>query len=760
MGPDSAAFIAAIEAGEIVAEETSGNDRLELIKSKGTPVKMDLFLEASKGKEITVYSLGDFTKNDPSPTSARIRDLGVGLDKICKMVNSQKGNSYTLLDVLGKDTTAGKYFSAFLVQRVPCAGSDLIKVIDGKDFFPGLVTANYTNKKVLCQPPGSNKVLVGLNKDKPVYFGDTEKKEDMGGTGDGGKGDKSPGYSFDHTCGPKLFHVLVVPYKEGDRGRIVITDSPTTAQSHTYQYLFGKSFDEVNYLSELTRLYGAESGVTPDCLKYLVSRVREELLAQELESAASDNKSGDADAKSGGTDANGSSDGSKKSGKDDKKPATDSKKDGDKDSKAKAKRPGRMVLDSAKTVMILPEYSTKTVTNNRRIHVRVKISGEYDTTLAADTLRFSLADTTPLPNKLKILNAVIPIDQQEWEEAENDNGGFFDVPLLVNTSSLTDTLETVQKNYIVLNGDLLHLQEVQVRAYNPNKPFWIELGANFDLLDKLQTNNLYGAVVLHKRDVAKWMGKQNISLFGGVYEAKTVSSEQAFNYANFQYLDNRDYALPTNISDKNYLIRRDTGTITRSTSVISLGLFISPQLRLTNGSADANGLHVFASIWLEMIWQRATTTFDYSKTGHLDSFYIPATPTNYGVYSYKPTTLQGDFRSHFFGVGLPLYLKEGNANLYVNSVVGISNQPGLYYYVPVRDSLDIRTNRFFQPVRYNLRGDITWRPFYLFQFRLNEEKYGISFTGEVRGTMARDYKPYVTLALSKKFDLSKMLEFK
>jgi len=48
----------------------------------------------------------------------------------------------------------------------------------------------------------------------------------------------------------------------------------------------------------------------------------------------------------------------------------------------------------------------------------------------------------------------------------------------------------------------------------------------------------------------------------------------------------------------------------------------------------------------------------------------------------------------------------------------------------------------------------SWNPFYLIQFRLNEEKYGISFTGEVRSILLRDSKSVITISLSKKFDLS------
>lgn len=52
-----------------------------------------------------------------------------------------------------------------------------------------------------------------------------------------------------------------------------------------------------------------------------------------------------------------------------------------------------------------------------------------------------------------------------------------------------------------------------------------------------------------------------------------------------------------------------------------------------------------------------------------------------------------------------------------------------------------------------------WYAFYLVQFRLNEEQYGLSFSGEVRGLLKKNSPPVITLVLSKKFDLAKLIEF-
>jgi hypothetical protein len=755
-GPGRNAFLTQCDE-KIEAENVVDNYRLVIKKTTATAASWTLFAEdLSKYKRgVEVYELAHFDRNDLTPVNESFATVSIMPAVIYNFINSRPGKSYTLLEIKGRGTDK-QYFSGVLLQRQPCGTSTVKKIETNSAFFPGNISTAYTNKIIVCQPQDGDSILVGFKKNQPVYFGYEEKVPDTGGKKPALKSDTTsvpatrPGFGFDHACDAKcLFNVWVVPNSGSGHGLISISDTLEGAKPVHHNYKYGNSFDEVNYLSELTRLYGKKA--TQDCLKYLVSRIREEILWND--SIYLRNRAGRPDttaAKDGAAQT--------KDDKSNKKDDTGEKKPADQ--KGKPARTGKVRIIPLPAYIMTPQYSSTSIQKDGTLPIRLEITGSFDTTQVSDTVHFTLLDTSALSNKLKLLNTQVTIDQQTWENAESNNNGIYDLKLHYKVNSLTDSIEYVQKDYIILSGDTLNSQEVQLRSYNPNKPFWVEFGANFDLLDKLQTNNLYGAVIMHKRDVASLGGKRNITLFGGVYEAKTVSNEQAFNFANFQYLDNTAFAPPSSAADTAYIVRRDTGTMTRTTTVTNLGLFISPQIRLTNGSADANGLHVFASLWVEMVWQRSTTTYDYSKTGHYDSFLVPRSAAVFNQYSAKPTTLQGDFRSHFFGLGLPLYLKSGNANLYLNSVIGISNQPGLYYNTRPDTTRDVESMRFFQPVRFNLSGAITWRPFYLFQFRLNEEKFGISFTGEVRGTLARDYKPYLTLALSKKFDLTKLLEFK
>jgi hypothetical protein len=52
----------------------------------------------------------------------------------------------------------------------------------------------------------------------------------------------------------------------------------------------------------------------------------------------------------------------------------------------------------------------------------------------------------------------------------------------------------------------------------------------------------------------------------------------------------------------------------------------------------------------------------------------------------------------------------------------------------------------------------SWNLFYLAQFRLTSEQYGVSFTGEVRGIFLHQSTPIISLSVSKKFDVGKFID--
>ena len=138
-------------------------------------------------------------------------------------------------------------------------------------------------------------------------------------------------------------------------------------------------------------------------------------------------------------------------------------------------------------------------------------------------------------------------------------------------------------------------------AYNPNKPFWVEIGSNFDFLEGLQANNPFFGVFFHKRDIRPFCknasilennAHKNVGVFAGVFESKTISTNQTEDFFSRLYFNNTSF-----IPGKPDSIRvfRDAGKYATKRSIRNIGLFFSPQLRLSKGSSNVDGLHFFVA---------------------------------------------------------------------------------------------------------------------------------------------------------------------
>ncbi len=290
------------------------------------------------------------------------------------------------------------------------------------------------------------------------------------------------------------------------------------------------------------------------------------------------------------------------------------------------------------------------------------------------------------------------------------------------------------------------------------KPFWMEIGANFDLIDGLQPNNFFSGVFFQKRDIRPVFKQstraedKNLAVFAGIYESKTITNTQEQNYSLRSYYDSSSF-IP-DISDS-IKIFRGVGTYINKRVVKNVGLFFSPQVRLTNGSANEDGLHIFGSLWFDLQWQRVDEDRQFSQIKKLDSFRIPI--ENISDFDNPNFKKETDIRTHYIGVGLPIFFKQSwptgeTVHLFLNPVIGTTSQSTKSYL----EELSKAESKGL-PLPHK-----KWNPFYIVQFRLNEEKYGISFTGEVRGLLNYNNPsnpPYISLALSKKFDLTKFIEF-
>ncbi len=342
----------------------------------------------------------------------------------------------------------------------------------------------------------------------------------------------------------------------------------------------------------------------------------------------------------------------------------------------------------------------------------------------------------------------VPDDWNGKRDAENNVHVTKDVE--VELSSVSSFGKDVLF-FIVIKGKPAHADiTISSLGMYTDKPFWVEVGSNFDFADGLKPNNFFGGVFLYDRDIRPIFYKRstrpadrskNLGIFAGVFESKTISDVFSQDFTVRPYYNSTSVKL---LRSDSVGVFRDTGRLVKTQVVKNIGLFVSPQVRLTDGSSNAEGAHVFLSTWMELQWQRLSVKSDFTGQARYDTLYSPRSELN-RYDNADSGSVEKDIRTHYFGFGLPIYYKKGDANLFLNPVIGFSNQP-------LQKEIDAA-----------LTGDDlkrTWRPFYIVQFRLSEEKYGISFTGEVRGLIRKDSRPFVSLALSKKFDLTKFIEFK
>lgn len=418
----------------------------------------------------------------------------------------------------------------------------------------------------------------------------------------------------------------------------------------------------------------------------------------------------------------------------------------------------RFEIVSGRTTNLKPYYSKTRKLYVDTVDVRVRLSGVFRPTenkLVLDVEAFNL------PNKPQLLNETFDFKPTDWPGEKNSRE--IAIPVLIVTESFSDTLKNDEMGHIIIKGrpDQFHTIRLtnalaaDVAKYDPNKAFWVEVGSNFDLIDGPVPNNFFSGVFLFKRDIRPVFTRhqnKRLGVFAGVFESKSITAATEQNFALREYYDSSSF-IP-NVKDSMRIFRGVGAVVTRRT-VRNLGLFFSPQVRLTDGSANEDGLHLSVSFWMELQWQRIQEETDFAQLKKIDSSLMRIdSAISSGRYNAKNPRKERDVRSHYFGIGFPVFYRETLSNdlihLFVNPIIGISNQP-------TQQFLD---NEFLAQSDPKLASPKRpWPAFYAIQFRLNEENYGISFTGEVRGLLRRNNPPFVSIALSKKFDLTRFIEY-
>jgi hypothetical protein len=327
-------------------------------------------------------------------------------------------------------------------------------------------------------------------------------------------------------------------------------------------------------------------------------------------------------------------------------------------------------------------------------------------------------------------------------------------------------------------GNITTLKFTNAVEVTKSNPYWMEVGANFDLIDGLSANNLFASVMAFEKDKYKLnffnLFKTPVSFIGGVYESQSTGQSMSSD-SGLVYRDARSYV--QDATTKKFPYFRDAGSFNATTSIKSVGLFFSPHFKFAGDDTEKDGLHLYFSMYAEMLWQRVKTVYNYDNLNNVATYYADTAHIYNQVFKESQNSM--DFRSHYFGLGLPLYISSGDYNIYINPVIGRTNQRFTLVQTPDKNDIDRQKSLYesyilstpnntpnndplnnlnpsstLNNAYYSgyLTPKNTWNWFYVLQFRLTSEKYGIAFTGEVRGLTLRQNKPIVSLALSKKFD--------
>lgn len=408
----------------------------------------------------------------------------------------------------------------------------------------------------------------------------------------------------------------------------------------------------------------------------------------------------------------------------------------------RALRAGDTEIDS---LVLSPNYITAPVsknTGNTEYTISLKIYFDTDhLPKTGDTIKVKM-DNISFPVKPELEKNQFVVSK------EDSTNGVLEASLKISLRNQTTDIKSDNICLIKISGFEKSSTPLLMKpafVYDEKKYFWVELGANLDLIDGLKANNLFGGVFYYKRDIQK-IGKRhtnNLAFLGAVYESKALAFRSNEDYVSNNFIDGTSLS---NISPDSIQIYKAFGKVKIVRNVTNIGILASPQIRLSKKLSSENGAHFYLGLWLEALWQNFSIEYDYTEQATIDTLIAPLNDLNLYRPTFRKENTNVDFATHYFGAGLPVYIQEKDANLTIHSMLGACNQIAA-------STQEVATNSNLSSVSRN------WYAFYLVQFRLNEDQYGLSFSGEVRGLLKKNSPPVITLVLSKKFDLAKLIEF-
>ena len=244
----------------------------------------------------------------------------------------------------------------------------------------------------------------------------------------------------------------------------------------------------------------------------------------------------------------------------------------------------------------------------------------------------------------------------------------------------------------------------------PSKSYTISIGANFDFLDGLKTNDVYSELSLL---ITKIFGeKSKWGLYAGIYQSKTVSDADTVN-------ESIDLFLNAVNEDSVEITHQELRIITNKEKS-NLGLFFSPTYQKSENFYWNLHFEIqkkdFLFITNETVLDSDTSIIEMPNSMLIEHNSHP----DYRSVDYYP----------YFGAGFMLLHGDETADIMLRVILGYSNSTKLVDY-------DEKTEHHF---------------FHLTQFKITEKNNGIKFGGEVRGI--GNYAPEITIYLAKEFSLN------
>ena len=139
------------------------------------------------------------------------------------------------------------------------------------------------------------------------------------------------------------------------------------------------------------------------------------------------------------------------------------------------------IIVSGQTASIATFYSSDHLTKSEDIHIKVQLLTSSPTD---STIHFILQPNS-FPNNPVLLDNDFKC--RVWKK-----DSIFTVTLKLTTSNSLDTLRENDIAHVIIRDKQTPFFTIKLKpSYDATKPFWIEIGSNFDLIDGLKPNNLF-----------------------------------------------------------------------------------------------------------------------------------------------------------------------------------------------------------------------------------------------------------------------------